>query len=78
MYLVCVSLLALVHSDCGSRHLFSHHIALQDGALEQVDTDLVDAARTLGMSETSIFFKVLVPNALPGIISGVYYHLREV
>ena len=40
------------------------------GALEQVDTDLVDAARTLGMNETSIFFKVLVPNALPGIISG--------
>lgn len=40
------------------------------GALEQVDTDLVDAARTLGMSETSIFFKVLIPNALPGIISG--------
>ena len=40
------------------------------GALEQVDADLVDAARTLGMSETSIFFKVLVPNALPGIISG--------
>ncbi len=25
------------------------------GALEQVDTDLVDAARTLGMNETSIF-----------------------
>ena len=40
------------------------------GALEQVDEDLVDAARTIGMSETSIFFKVLVPNALPGIISG--------
>ena len=40
------------------------------GALEQVDEDLVDAAMTLGMSETSIFFKVLVPNALPGIISG--------
>ena len=49
------------------------------GALEQVDEDLVDAARTIGMSETSIFFKVLVPNALPGIISaGAYYHLREV
>ena len=40
------------------------------GALEQVDEDLVAAARTLGMSETSIFFKILVPNALPGIISG--------
>ena len=40
------------------------------GALEQIDEDLIFAARTLGMSETSIFFKVLVPNALPGIISG--------
>ena len=40
------------------------------GALEQVDTDLVDCARTLGMSEMSIFSKVLIPNALPGIISG--------
>ena len=28
------------------------------------------AARTLGMSEWSIFFRVMVPNALPGIISG--------
>ena len=40
------------------------------GALEQVDEELVQAARTLGMSETSIFLRVLVPNALPGIISG--------
>lgn len=40
------------------------------GAFEQVDVDLVHAARTLGMSEWSIFIKVLVPNALPGIISG--------
>ena len=37
------------------------------GAFEQVDTDLVYAARTLGMSEWNIF---LIPNALPGIISG--------
>lgn len=40
------------------------------GALEQVDKELWQAGRTLGMSETSIFFKVLLPNALPGIISG--------
>ena len=40
------------------------------GAFEQVDTDLVYVARTLGMSEWSIFLKVLIPNALPGIISG--------
>lgn len=40
------------------------------GAFEQVDMDLVYVARTLGMSEWSIFLKVLIPNALPGIISG--------
>ena len=38
------------------------------GALEQIDEDLIFAARTLGMSEMSIFSKVLIPNAL--IISG--------
>ena len=40
------------------------------GALEQIDQDLIFAARTLGMSEWSIFFKIMIPNALPGIISG--------
>ena len=40
------------------------------GALEQIDDDLFFAARTLGMSEWCIFFKVMIPNALPGIISG--------
>jgi molybdate transport system permease protein len=40
------------------------------GAFEQVDNNLIDAARTLGMSEWSIFWKVLFMNALPGIVSG--------
>ena len=40
------------------------------GALEQIDEDLIFAARTLGMSEWSIFFRVMIPNALPVIISG--------
>ena len=40
------------------------------GAFEQVDVELLQAGRTLGMSEWSIFRKVLLPNALPGIISG--------
>lgn len=40
------------------------------GAFDQVDTDLVYVARTLGMNEWNIFLKVLIPNALPGIISG--------
>ena len=40
------------------------------GAFEQVDSNLLDADRTLGMSEWKIFWKVLFANALPGIISG--------
>ena len=40
------------------------------GAFEQVDVELLQAGRTLGMGEWSIFRKVLLPNALPGIISG--------
>lgn len=40
------------------------------GAFEQVDSNLIYAGRTLGMSEWSIFWKVLMPNAKPGIISG--------
>ena len=40
------------------------------GAFEQVDSNLLDAARTLGMSEWQIFRKILLANALPGIISG--------
>ncbi len=40
------------------------------GAFEQVDVELLQAGRTLGMSEWSIFRKVLLPNALPCIVSG--------
>lgn len=40
------------------------------GAFEQVDVELLEAGRTLGMSELAIFYKVLLPNALPGLISG--------
>ncbi len=39
-------------------------------AFEQVDSNLVHAGRTLGMSEWKIFWKVVVPSARPGIISG--------
>ena len=40
------------------------------GAFEQVDSNLLDAGRTLGMSEWKIFWKILIANSLPGIISG--------
>lgn len=39
-------------------------------AFEQIDVNLVYAGRTLGMSETQIFWKVVVPTAGPGIASG--------
>ena len=39
-------------------------------AFEQIDVNLVYAGRTLGMSETQIFWKVVVPTAGTGIASG--------
>ena len=39
-------------------------------AFEQIDVNLVYAARTLGMSETRIFWRVIMPAAGPGIASG--------
>ncbi|MDR2601878.1 MAG: molybdate ABC transporter permease subunit [Spirochaetaceae bacterium] len=40
------------------------------GALEQVDSQLVQAARTLGMSEGAIFWRVSLPSAAQGIAGG--------
>lgn len=40
------------------------------GALEQVEEDLIHAARTLGLSEETIFWKIVFPVARPGILSG--------
>ncbi len=40
------------------------------GAFEQVDQNLVMAARTLGMSENRIFFRIILPLALPGVVAG--------
>lgn len=39
-------------------------------AFEQIDVSLIHAGRTLGMSEITIFWKVVVPAAGPGILSG--------
>ncbi|MGL4981406.1 MAG: molybdate ABC transporter permease subunit [Treponemataceae bacterium] len=41
------------------------------GALAQVNTDLIWAGRTLGMSEFSIFIKVMIPESLPGISASL-------
>jgi len=40
------------------------------GAFEQVDQDLISAARTLGMSERRIFWRIMMPISLPGVAGG--------
>ncbi len=41
------------------------------GAFKQIDTNLIAAARTLKASELRIFWRIIVPIAKPGIISGI-------
>lgn len=40
-------------------------------AFEQIDINVISAARTLGLSEMKIFFKIALPLAWPGIIGGL-------
>ncbi|WP_300697129.1 molybdate ABC transporter permease subunit, partial [uncultured Clostridium sp.] len=40
-------------------------------AFEQIDKNMILAARTLGLSEIKIFFKIAIPLAWPGIIGGL-------
>jgi len=40
------------------------------GAFEQLDENLLSAARTLGMTEGKLFLRVMMPGALPGILAG--------
>lgn len=41
------------------------------GAFEQVDVNLIHAARTLGMTEKEIFFKIMLPVSWPGMVAAV-------
>ena len=40
-------------------------------AFEQVNENVIYAAQTLGLSEWTIFFKIRMPMAKPGILSGI-------
>lgn len=40
-------------------------------AMEQMDKQMVDAARTLGIAETKILFRVILPNCRSGILAGI-------
>ena len=41
------------------------------GAFEQIDSSLLQVARTLGASERRIFWQILLPLAMPGLVAGV-------
>lgn len=47
------------------------------GAFEQVDPDIINAARTLGISEWNIFLKIAIPMAWPGIAAGTVLALAR-
>ncbi len=40
------------------------------GAFEQIDSSLIQVARTLGASERRVFGQVLLPLAIPGLLAG--------
>jgi molybdate transport system permease protein len=40
------------------------------GAFEQIDRNVINAARTLGVKESKVFTRVCVPLAWPGIVAG--------
>ncbi|WP_377480892.1 MAG: molybdate ABC transporter permease subunit [Microcoleus anatoxicus] len=41
------------------------------GAFEQIDSSLLQVARTLGASQTRIFFQIILPLAVPGLVAGI-------
>ncbi len=40
------------------------------GAFEQLDENLLNAGRTLGMTEWTMFMKIMLPNSIPSIMAG--------
>ena len=40
------------------------------GAFEQIDENLLNAGRTLGMTERNLFFRVTLPNSIPSVMAG--------
>jgi sulfate transport system permease protein len=39
--------------------------------LHELDTEMEEAARSLGASELTVFRRIVIPNILPGVLSGV-------
>lgn len=47
------------------------------GAFEQIDQDVINAAKTLGVSDFNIFLKIAIPMAWPGIAAGTVLSLAR-
>lgn len=47
------------------------------GAFDQVDKDLIDSARTLGIGKGKKFWKILIPLSRPGIMAGLILSLTR-
>lgn len=41
------------------------------GTFEQVDKDIIEAAKTLGISRSKIFWRITIPLSAPGLLSGL-------
>ena len=44
---------------------------LTENSLSEVDSGIIQAARAMGSTNRQIIFKVLIPEALPSVISGI-------
>ena len=44
-------------------------------SMEKLDHSLIEAARDLGANRVQVFFHVLIPQTIPGILSGVMLYL---
>ena len=44
---------------------------LTENSLSEVDSGIIQAARAMGSTNSQIIFKVLIPEALPSVISGI-------
>lgn len=49
-----------------------------EGALKEVDKGVIEAAKSFGASTSQIIFKVMLPEALPSIVSGITLTLISV
>ena len=49
---------------------FPYIARMVEGSLEEVDHGIIEAAQSMGSSNTQIIFKVLLPEAVPSLING--------